>query len=170
MDGTSRTVLHNTSQLGWPIALTIDYKDQRLYWTGEHLDAIESLNVDGTGYVLFTAEPFVYSLFDITFYQGRLYWTNSFHHAVFAVHSTLPDNVTEVVSVPYWPWGIHVIASSRQPEGTKLLYWCSIAHGTHACIFGPAYFTELHGTERKYAVPSMGSSPDVRFFPRGGRE
>ncbi len=140
MDGTSRTVLHNlTSQLGWPNALTIDYKDQRLYWMGAHGDTIESLNVDGTGHVVVTTEFSHNHPFDSTFYQGRLYWTALSYDAVFTVHSTLPDNVTQVVSVPlYDPLGIHVIASSRQPEGTtmvKLLYWCSIAQGTHVSLF-----------------------------------
>ncbi len=117
MDGTSRTVLHNTD-LDSPIGLTIDYKDQRLYWVEAKLH-IESSNVDGTGRVVVTTD--VYNPFHISFYQGRLYWTDWKYDAVFTVHSTLQNNVTQVVGLPYAPGGIHVIASSRQPEGTTML-------------------------------------------------
>ncbi len=118
MDGTSRTVLHNTG-LDMPNGLTIDYEDQRLYWVEAKLHIIESSNVDGTGRVVVTTD--VYNPLDISFYQGRLYWTDWIYDAVFTVHSTLQDNVTQVVGLPHTPRGIHVIASSRQPEGTTML-------------------------------------------------
>ena len=47
MDGTSRTVLHNTGLI-FPSGITLDYTTQTLYWIDAGRLRIESSNVDGS--------------------------------------------------------------------------------------------------------------------------
>lgn len=37
-----------TENLGWPISLTIDYPNNRLYWLDKRKNVIESIRLDGT--------------------------------------------------------------------------------------------------------------------------
>lgn len=37
-----------TENLGWPISVTIDYPNNRLYWVDSKLGLIESIRLDGT--------------------------------------------------------------------------------------------------------------------------
>lgn len=37
-----------TENLEWPVSLTIDYPNNRLYWLDKRKNAIESIRLDGT--------------------------------------------------------------------------------------------------------------------------
>ncbi len=121
MDGTARTVLHNT-ELGWPNALTLDYDNQILYWADALLDKFEKSNVDGTNRQLLTAavyQPF--HVFGIVVHQGRLYWTDWEHNAIISAPVHQPSEVTVVRSnFVYDPMQIHVLTQERQPYGEYL--------------------------------------------------
>ena len=122
MDGNSRTVLHDTGLI-WPNGLTLDYESQRLYWVEANLNIIESSKVDGTGRAVLTTQ-FIVHPFDVTFYQGRLFWTDWAYRAILTVPTAAPENITLVVGLPTEPMGIHVITSSRQPEG-NMFHCCT---------------------------------------------
>ena len=47
LDGSDRLMLINTS-LHWPNGLSLDYAEQKLYWSDAHTDRIEVANADGT--------------------------------------------------------------------------------------------------------------------------
>ncbi len=74
MDGTAKTILHDTG-LSKPYCLTLDYDTQVLYWADYTLNKIEKSNADGTNRQLVTTS-LVYDAYSITFFNGRLYWTD----------------------------------------------------------------------------------------------
>lgn len=122
MDGSARTLLHNT-ELGWPNALTLDYDNQVLYWGDALLDKFEKSNVDGSNRQLLTAafyQPF--HIFGIVVFNGRLYWTDWEHNAVISSTVYQPWGLNVVRSgFVYDPMAIHVLSEDRQPVG-KALY------------------------------------------------
>ena len=116
MDGTDRTVLHDTD-LVWPNGLTLDYEAQILYWADGSLNKIESSGVDGTNRRLITQQG-VFHPFAITMYENTLYWTNWGTDTVLARGLGPFENTTTLVSgLTTEPMGIQVITLERQREG-----------------------------------------------------
>ena len=114
MDGSSRTVLHNTS-LVWPNGLTIDYATQTLYWADAHLDRIESSTTDGKQRQLLSTR-YIYHPFGIEFHQGYLYWTDWQVNAVLKAPVNQMSNVGVVISnLSYDPMAIRTVSLERQP-------------------------------------------------------
>ena len=114
MDGTSRTVLHNTS-LSTVYGLTLDYDNQILYWADYSYDCIESSFTNGSDRRVIIASG-IYDPFGLTFYDGKLYWTDWRLNSV----NTLDLNTSVISQVLYLgrdPYGIQVISKDRQPEG-----------------------------------------------------
>ena len=74
MDGTNRTVLHNTG-LQWPNALTIDYDNQTLYWMDAANDRLESSKTDGSGRTV-VSTLHIYHPFGLTLFKDSLFWTD----------------------------------------------------------------------------------------------
>ena len=115
MDGTARTVLHSTG-LSAVFGLTLDYENQILYWADYSNNRIEKSYTNGSNRVVVTSSGIV-DPFGITFYAGKLYWTDWAQNAI----NTLDLNtsvVSRVVSLNGDPYGIHIVARERQPEGT----------------------------------------------------
>ena len=114
MDGTSREALHNTS-LVWPNAITVDYDTQTLYWADAMLDKIEASDVDGSNRKVVT-ENFIFHPFDITFYNGTLYWTDWLTDSILRTRISTPDDVDQLfLALDTEPMGVHVVARERQP-------------------------------------------------------
>ena len=116
MDGTNRTVIHNTS-LVWPNALTLDIPTQTLYWADASLDKIEKSNVDGTNRVVLAqtgvSHPFAMVLRDGTLYfsdwsDNTIRYLNASGGAVTQLHSV----ATYATSTLF---GIQIVDSLRQP-------------------------------------------------------
>ena len=115
MDGTGRTIIHNTS-LSAPYGLTLDYDTQTLYWTDYSLNKIERSNVDGSNRTVVTT-LLVYDPYSITFYNGSIYWTDFSHNRILtttvnsaAVTSYVGNSINDM-------YGIKAIAEERQPLG-----------------------------------------------------
>ena len=117
MDGTNRTVIHNTS-LVWPNALTLDIPTQTLYWADASLDKVEKSSVDGRNRVIL-AQAGVNHPFGIVLEDNTLYFTDWFNNAirylsasggsVSTLHSTSTFSSTTV-------FGIQVVNASKQPQ------------------------------------------------------
>ena len=116
MDGSSRTVLHNTS-LVWPNALTLDYDTQTLYWMDAFLNKLESSGLDGSNRRLLSTFN-IHHPFGVDIYRGRLYWTDWLADGIL----TAPINQLTDVSVVFGnlrldPQGIKVVCQEKQPDG-----------------------------------------------------
>ena len=124
MDGTSRTVLHNTG-LSNPYSLSIDYENQILYWIDDGYNRIESSYVNGTGRVVLTYSTISLPE-DITYFGGRVFWTDRAYGGIYST-SVDPVTVTTVRSSFYNLYGIAVFSEEGQPEGLCLVHLIILA-------------------------------------------
>ena len=122
MDGTNRNVIVNT-QLGEPYGITIDYINQRIYWTDNNEDRIEFSDYFGNGRtVLVTAADNVVDPFALTIYGDLLYWTDWEQNAVYGTHKIhgtnplggFPDVVQVHTGLLVNPNGIEAVSDTRQ--------------------------------------------------------
>lgn len=116
MDGTSRTVLHSTG-LSRVYAMTLDYDSQILYWADYINNRIESSFTNGSNRVLVTSSG-ITDPFRMTFYDGRLYWTDLALNSIYTLSLNAPSTVSRVLGLSQDPYGIQVVAKERQPGGT----------------------------------------------------
>lgn len=114
MDGSSRTVLHNTN-LQTPYALTIDYATQTLYWADYALNKLESSRTDGTNRQLLNSN--LRDPYGITFFAGSLYWTDWTYNGIYSTLSNSPNSITSLLYLGVDPYGIHVLDERVQFEG-----------------------------------------------------
>ena len=114
MDGSAREILHNTG-LFWPNAITLDYDTQTIYWADASLDKIESSAVDGSSRTLVTT-AFIFHPFDLTFYNGTLYWSDWRADSILRTQTIFPHNVDQLFRpLGVEPMGVHVVTRDRQP-------------------------------------------------------
>ena len=112
MDGTGRTVIHDTGLI-WPNGLTLDHAAQVMYWIDANYDRIESSFVNGSNRVV-VASSGISRPFSITLFRDKLFFTD--RRTIRSVPKTggtvqTINNLCEVAS------GIEVIAEEKQPRG-----------------------------------------------------
>ena len=119
MDGDARTALFDTD-LVWPNGITIDYPEQKIYWTDASLDRIEYSNVDGTGRtILETGGDGLLHPFSITLENDILFWTEWQNQSIFSTHKLLGQTIVPIYeTLAYPPNVVEAITPSRQEQGT----------------------------------------------------
>ena len=143
MDGTSRSVLHNTS-LNRPYGLTLDYDTQTLYWIDHTFDSLESSNADGSNRRLLTRTN-IQCPYGLTFFDERLFWGDLCQHTIYTTNINSPSSVSAVLSTINDPYRIHVISEERQPVLSR-------------------EFIAMHSL-RKFLSTSPHCSPKVHIVP-----
>ena len=119
MDGSNRTVLHNTG-LTWPNGLAIDYQLKRLYWADAFTDRIEYSSVDGTGReILLTVVSGLHHPFSITISGDQVYWTDWANFTIYTAHKQSPISILPVYNFFLLPNGIEAVDSNRQLGDSK---------------------------------------------------
>ena len=117
MDGTNRTVIHNTS-LTWPNALALDTQTQTLYWADASLDKIERSSVDGSGRALL-AQAGVIHPFSMLYRGSSLYFSDWSDDTIRTLAAS-GGIVTRLHSVRGYAtsriFGIQIVDSSNQPS------------------------------------------------------
>ncbi|NWR88915.1 LRP2 protein, partial [Furnarius figulus] len=113
MDGKEKTVIIST-KLEWPNGLTIDYTNDKLYWTDAHLNYIEYSDLDGhhrhTVYDGTLPHPFA-----ITIFEDTIYWTDWNTRTVEKGNKYDGSDRTVLVNTTHRPFDIHVYHPYRQP-------------------------------------------------------
>ena len=110
-----------TSGLVWPNDVTIDFQDDRLYWTDAFLDKIEVADYDGSNRRQLFYRAGIHP-FGVAVFSNSLYWTDWANaRQVMQIEKT-SGTVQGGFSFPGGPMGLVVYDSSRQPsgEGTAL--------------------------------------------------
>lgn len=115
MDGSSKAVLHDTS-LSNPYCLTMDYDSQILYWADYSFNKIEKSNADGTNRATVTTSN-VRDPYSITFYNNRVYWTDTSYDRVLTTSVRSPSVSYLTTSQGNNMNGIQAVSDERQPEG-----------------------------------------------------
>ena len=116
MDGSSRNTLHSGG-LNTVYGITLDYDNQVLYWADYSNNRIEKSFTNGTNRVMLTSSG-ITDPFGITYFAGRLYWTDWSAHRIYTLSVNSPTAVSQVTgSFGVDLYGIHVVTKERQPSG-----------------------------------------------------
>ena len=122
MDGDARETLFDTD-LVWPNGITVDYLEQRIYWTDALLDKIEYSNVDGTGRTLLESNiTGLVHPFAVTLEGDILFWTEWSENKVFATHKLLSEVYVIVDYLPSVPFGIEAVSPDRQQDSKPVMF------------------------------------------------
>ncbi|XP_072435639.1 low-density lipoprotein receptor-related protein 2a isoform X3 [Chiloscyllium punctatum] len=131
MDGKNKSAIV-TTKLEWPNGLTIDYTNDKLYWTDAHLNYIEFSNLDGNHrHTVFDgtlSHPFAISLFEDT-----IYWTDWNTKSVEKANKYTGEGRVLLVNTTHRPFDIHVYHPYRQPIASNP---CDKDNGgcSHLCL------------------------------------
>ncbi|CAI8033001.1 Low-density lipoprotein receptor-related protein 6, partial [Geodia barretti] len=134
MDGQNRVELINTDLVG-PYGLTIDYAEQKIYWTDGVLDKIEYCNTDGSGRITLISSPGGLGFgvpYSLTLEGDYLYWSEWDQNSLFSIHKTEGGNVTQILSgLVVNPNGIQTVSAGRRIFGENP---CASNDCTHLCL------------------------------------
>ena len=119
MEGSGRSAIIATN-LQTPYGLTIDYETQTLYWADYALNKLESSNTDGSNRRLLTTN--IQDPYAITFFAGKLYWTDWSYNGIYSTLTGSPSSVTSLLYLGVDPYGIQVMDKDIQFEGNYVLH------------------------------------------------
>uniref|UniRef100_UPI003D9CB815 low-density lipoprotein receptor-related protein 2a precursor n=1 Tax=Danio rerio TaxID=7955 RepID=UPI003D9CB815 len=131
MDGNNKSAII-TTKIEWPNGLTIDYTNDKLYWSDAHLNYIEFSDLDGrhrhTVYDGVLPHPFA-----ITVFEDTLYWTDWNTRTVEKGNKYNGSGREMLVNTTHRPFDIHVCHPYRQPIVTNP---CALNNGgcSHLCL------------------------------------
>ncbi|XP_068936741.1 low-density lipoprotein receptor-related protein 2 isoform X2 [Petaurus breviceps papuanus] len=113
MDGTNKTVIIST-KLSWPNGITIDYTNDKLYWSDAHLSYIEFSDLEGRHrHTVFDGtlpHPFA-----ITIFEDTIFWTDWNTRTVEKGNKYNGSGRMVLVNTTHRPFDIHVYHPYRQP-------------------------------------------------------
>ena len=125
MDGEDRRVLHEVG-LSQPNGITIDYAEQKIYWSDTNLDKLEYCNYDGSERTLLETEADgLLHPFALTIAEELLFWTDWETNSLYFTHKQhgntgglgLFESLAHFTSEPF---GVEALDSSRQQPGIVL--------------------------------------------------
>ncbi|XP_073701234.1 low-density lipoprotein receptor-related protein 2a [Garra rufa] len=131
MDGNNKSAII-TTKIEWPNGLTIDYTNDKLYWSDAHLNYIEFSDLDGnhrhTVYDGILSHPFA-----ITVFEETVYWTDWNTRTVEKGNKYNGSGREALVNTTHRPFDIHVCHPYRQPIVTNP---CAVNNGgcSHLCL------------------------------------
>uniref|UniRef100_A0A8C2IBE8 Low density lipoprotein receptor-related protein 2a n=1 Tax=Cyprinus carpio TaxID=7962 RepID=A0A8C2IBE8_CYPCA len=131
MDGNNKSAII-TTKIEWPNGLTIDYSNDKLYWSDAHLNYIEFSDLDGnhrhTVYDGILPHPFA-----ITVFEESVYWTDWNTRTVEKGNKYNGSGREALVNTTHRPFDIHVCHPYRQPIVTNP---CAVNNGgcSHLCL------------------------------------
>lgn len=125
MDGGERRVIIN-SGISRPLGITIDYNEQRIYWSDVDMYQIEYCNYDGSDRFIVESEAsgllYPYAL---TVANDILFWTDWVTDSIYATHKQHGSNNNNgyfktVATFTSNPYGIEALLENRQMPGILL--------------------------------------------------
>lgn len=122
MDGSNRHAIIY-SDLSRPVGLTIDYSEQRIYWSDADLYRIEYCNYEGSSRsIVETGLLYPYAL---TVANDFLFWSDWATDSIYATHKEHGSNDANgyfqtVATFSSKPYGIEALLYSRQEPGTYI--------------------------------------------------
>uniref|UniRef100_A0A8B9LU25 Low-density lipoprotein receptor-related protein 2 n=1 Tax=Astyanax mexicanus TaxID=7994 RepID=A0A8B9LU25_ASTMX len=131
MDGGNKSAII-TTKIEWPNGLTIDYTNDKLYWSDAHLNYIEYSDLDGlhrhTVYDGVLPHPFA-----LTVFEDSVYWTDWNTRTVEKGNKYDGSGRQALVNTTHRPFDIHVCHPYRQPIVTNP---CALNNGgcSHLCL------------------------------------
>jgi len=103
-----------------PSGLTIDYDNNLLYWTDDHVNQLMSCDLGGHNMKVLPVSILVTQPYAVTVFQSNLYWTDHSNSYINIVNQFTGANQGSIFASLNQPTGICVIHYSRQPGICKL--------------------------------------------------
>ena len=94
MDGTDLHILINGVDIAWPNGLSIDYQENKLYWTDAKIDRVENMNLDGSNRTIIV--PTTKHSFGLAVDDFYIYWTDWNSKNIQRANKT---NTTNIISL-----------------------------------------------------------------------
>ena len=122
LDGSSRALVVATNII-WPNHLTIDYADDRLFWTDGKLDSISSCDLDGKNVqVVYSDRSSTQHPFGITIFEKNVYWSDWRSNGIYqGDKKNGTSDPTKLATFINQPFGVKVYHETRQPKGNHLI-------------------------------------------------
>ena len=122
LDGSDRALVVATN-IGWPNHLTIDYADDRLFWTDSKLEAISLSDLDGRNVqVVYSDNKYTHHPFGIVVFEDKVYWsdwrTNGIIQGNKNNNTSDPEKLTSFYRQTF---GMEVYHKTRQPKGKHFI-------------------------------------------------
>uniref|UniRef100_W5N3V0 Si:dkey-88l16.3 n=1 Tax=Lepisosteus oculatus TaxID=7918 RepID=W5N3V0_LEPOC len=132
MDGSDRKVII-AKGLSWPISLTLDLLDLRIFWTDEKLKCIGSANMDGTDIKLLqlTESP---NPFSVVVFNNMIYWSDTKRRTIQKANKITGKNRSVFLKRLGQPFGLKIIHESLQVTSANP---CKSLDCSHICLLGP---------------------------------
>ena len=125
-DGNDRRVVISSS-ISHPLGITLDYNEQRVYWSDAELFRLEYCDYDGSNRMILETEAsgLLYP-FALTVANNDLFWTDWITDSVYATHkehgSTGNNGYFKTIATfTSDPFGIEAVLESRQQPGIATL-------------------------------------------------
>lgn len=123
----------HSGNLNTVYGITLDYDNQVLYWADYSNNRIEKSFTNGTNRVVLISSG-ITDPFGITYFAGRLYWTDWSADRIYTLSVNSPSPVSQVTgSFGRNPYGIHVVTKERQPLGEFGISHAGIVWHTLLC-------------------------------------
>ena len=121
MDGSDRRVLLDNKTVYWPNGLTLDHKNNRLYWVDAYYQTLEVYDLISNRTTLLVHLRHFVPLthpFGLTFLESYLYWTDWNYNAVIRTETT-PQTLDFFVNGLGKPMDIHAFYRNLSLPGKQ---------------------------------------------------
>ncbi|XP_069472627.1 low-density lipoprotein receptor-related protein 1B isoform X1 [Ambystoma mexicanum] len=133
MDGTNQSVVIKT-MISRPMALTLDYVNNRLYWADEN--HIEFSEKDGSNRNKVPIQD-VMGVIALTMFEDFIYWTDGKTKSLSRAHKTSGTERVSLINSWHAITDIQVYHSYRQPDVPKHPCKTNNGHCSHLCLLAP---------------------------------
>ena len=117
LDGSNRALVIATN-IFWPNMITIDYTDNRLFWTDSKLDRISSCGLSGEDVrIVLSSDAFTRHPYGIAILDDMMFWGDWSTKKVYRASKKDGRSVTELTSFRSLPRGLTIYHKLRQPIG-----------------------------------------------------
>ncbi|RZF33205.1 hypothetical protein LSTR_LSTR009750 [Laodelphax striatellus] len=114
MDGSNRKSIVKEQDTFWPNGLTLDYTNDRIYWTDAHHHVIESAKIDGSGRRKVVTRGLPHP-FSVTLFEDSIYWTDWHTKCISRASKATGTGFKIIYHDLHFPMDIHSYHPQRQP-------------------------------------------------------
>ncbi|XP_032396162.1 low-density lipoprotein receptor-related protein 2 isoform X1 [Etheostoma spectabile] len=133
MDGSKRKVVVSRA-LSWPVSLSYDLLDNRVYWADEKLRCIGSASLDGDNVKILQLDE-TPSPFSVGVFNDRVYWSDTKRRTIRSADKNTGKDQKVLLKRPGQPFGLKLMHTLSQPAISSP---CDQLHCSHLCLLAPA--------------------------------
>ncbi|XP_062414865.1 low-density lipoprotein receptor-related protein 2-like isoform X2 [Pungitius pungitius] len=158
MDGSRRKVVVSQG-LSWPVGLSYDLLDNRVYWADEKLRCIGSASLDG-GDVKILQLAETPSPFSVAVFNDRVFWSDTKRRTIRSANKNTGKDQKVLLKRPGQPFGIKLMHTLSQPSVSNPCAWLRCSH---ICLLAPP----LRSASQALGSPAGSGLSAVCRCPKG---